>query len=319
WRSIKKYAPHIRVGVVGSTRNEAFLRADADIDDVFVFSRVPSARVLRDLARARGISWDVILNLYYHDKTGGAIYAALVSPRAYRATLVHHNKEKYERIYSRVGDRSTSSPLRPIVLQNLDLLTLMLDIPVTGEDAVPSLNHRGSEGANSGNGSITNRIESRLRANHATDYVILNTDASQTYKEWGFANSLDFTERLAREHPETMIFWTSAPDRRAAAREALASRSIPRAELLETPSLVELIAALRNARAIITPDTSVVHFAAALGVPLLAFYLFESEYPPIGTVSEILYPADRRNVRTISVKEAYEAFRPLFERSRNRS
>ena len=315
WRSIKKYAPHIRVGVVGSTRNEAFLRADADIDDIFIFSRVPNERVVRDLVRARGTSWDVVLNLYYHDKTGGAIYSALVAPRAFRATLVHQNKEKYEQMYSRVGNRSTSTPLRPIVLQNLDLLTLMLAIPITADDAVPSLKPREGEASDEGNESIAGRIGHRLRAHHATNYVILNTDASQSYKEWGFSNSLDFTERLTREHPETIVFWTSAPDRRAAAREALASRSVPRSELLETPSLAQLIAAIRNALAIVTPDTSVVHFAAALGVPLLAFYLFESEYPPIGTVSEILYPADRRNVRTIGVAEAYEAFERLLDQS----
>jgi ADP-heptose:LPS heptosyltransferase len=312
WRSIKKYAPHIRVGVVASTRNEAFIRSDADVDEVFVFSRLGNMRIIRDFFRAHKTRWDVVLNLYFHDKTGGAIYAALVAPNAFRATLTHKNKEKYERIYSIVGNRSTTIPLRPIVLQNLDLLRLVMDIPLSEEDAIPSLMQRFIGASVDEEKATKERIEDRLRANNASHYVILNTDASQSYKEWGFENSLDFSERLTSNYTDTQVFWTSAPDRRDPAREALASRVMPRVELLETQSLTQLIAALRGARVVITPDTSVVHFTTALRVPLLAFYLFESEYPPIGSIAEILYPADGRNVRTIPVEDALEAVEKIM-------
>src|SRR5438270_1144149 len=80
WRSIKKYAPHIRVGVAGSVKNKILLDSDPDIDDVFIVDRAPSVGVLKELLRARRTKWDVVLNLFFHDKTRAAIYSKIMAP-----------------------------------------------------------------------------------------------------------------------------------------------------------------------------------------------------------------------------------------------
>lgn len=87
WHAIKAANPNIHIGVAGSARNIAFLRKDETIDSSYVFSRGMSPRLLRELWKARQKKWDVVINLFFHDKTRGAIFAKLVAPHAASVTM----------------------------------------------------------------------------------------------------------------------------------------------------------------------------------------------------------------------------------------
>jgi hypothetical protein len=128
WRSIKRLAPHIHIGVAASLRNRALFEHDPDIDEIFVFSKAPSFQLFRELMRARRKKWDIVLNLYFHDKTRGAIFAKIAAPNGISATIVREKKEKYLRLYSVVGDRPPIPT--PMVQQNLIALKAALDLPI---------------------------------------------------------------------------------------------------------------------------------------------------------------------------------------------
>jgi ADP-heptose:LPS heptosyltransferase len=137
WRILKKHAPHIRVGVAGSTRNELLLKSDPDIDDVFVISRAISPSVVKELFRARRQKWDIVLNLFFHDKTRAAVFAKIMSKDGISVTMVREKKEKYEQIYSFVGDRPALPA--PMVMQNLKVLLDAVEIGFSDEEKLPSL------------------------------------------------------------------------------------------------------------------------------------------------------------------------------------
>jgi ADP-heptose:LPS heptosyltransferase len=305
WHTIKKYAPHIRVGVVGSYRNEMLLKTDPAIDDVFVFSRTLALRILRDLLRARQTKWDVVINIFFHDKTWGAIYSRFVAPSAITATIVRDHRDKYESLYSIVGNRPDINT--PMIIQNLMALQTVIDVPITYEDTLPRLVvDRTIEM------SFSHEIEEQLARAHQSKYIIINTDASQTYKEWGFENTFALSRLIAEQRPDLHVFWTSAPGRGIATRAFLDARQLHSIEYLSAPSVHHLLTAIKHSSVVITPDTSVVHIASAYGIPVIGLYIEKSEFLPYGTTSHVLYAQKGKPTASIAVEDVFNAFNEIY-------
>ena len=297
WRSIKKYAPHIKIGVAGSARNRALLEADPDIDEVFILSRGLSMRTLRELRRAKQTKWDIVLNLFFHDKTRAAIFSKIVAPSGISVTIVREKKEKYLRLYSTIGDRPAIPT--PMVLQNLKVLEEAVDISITEMDTFPSL-------LLNANVQKFFQYELHILLAGLESYIIINTDASQTYKEWGFENSLALS-KLLMSNTKYQVFWTSAPQRATATKHYLDEHPPHDVKYLDTPSILHLAAAVRGAAAVVSPDTSVIHFATAQQTPVVGLYLEENEFLPYGSISRVLFAPDRMRASLISVEDVYNA------------
>ena len=90
--------------------------------------------------------------------------------------------------------------------------------------------------------------------------------------------------RLLAAHPEIAVVFTPPPDRAGeaaamahAAAERAAAAQVPEAAarvLVRPPSadLGDLVALLRRAAVVLTPDTANMHMASAVGTPLVAVY-----------------------------------------------
>ena len=304
WRAMKRLAPHIHIGVAGSARNRALLDNDPDIDEVFVFSKAPSFRLLRELFRARKTKWDVVLNLYFHDKTRAAIFAKIVAPHGISVTIVREKKEKYLQIYSVVGDRPPIPT--PMVQQNLLALKNALDLPTEIELEHPSLPEfpEISKGFNE-------ELDRTLRESGKSDYIIINTDASQLYKEWGVEHSIALASRVISVYPYRHVFLSSAPARAEHIRNLLPSieKGI---SYLETPSILHLAVAVRRAIAVVSPDTSVIHFATAQHVPVVGLYLEPNEFLPYKSSSGVLFAPDGKMADGIPLDDVFHALEELF-------
>jgi ADP-heptose:LPS heptosyltransferase len=304
YRSIKRLAPHIRVGIAGSDRNRALFDHDPDIDEVFVFSRVPSFQLIRELFRARRMKWDIVLNLVYHDKTRGAIFAKIVAPQGISATSVRHNKKKYLRIYSVVGDRKPLTT--PMAQQVLESLKEVLDLPIDITSQFPSLPDFPTI-AN----AFEQEIQSVLHKSRKSQYIIINTDAAQRCREWGTENSLALAKRIVKTWPDYHVFLSSAPARAENIRIMLANEQ-KAITYLETPSILHLAIALRGATAVVSPDTSVVHFATAQRVPVVGLYLEPNEFLPYKTPSRVLFAPDGKFASGIKLGDVFQSLNDLL-------
>ncbi len=306
FRAIKRFAPHIRIGVAASNRSRPIFDNDPDVDDVFLLSESPSLQLFRELRRARKTKWDVVINLVFRDKTRGAIYSKIVAPRGISATSVREKKEKYQNIYSAVFDRPPFRPPTPMVRQILQLLAETLDFPADIMSEQPSLPEF-SEIAQ----PFRRELESVLQKMATSEYIIVNTDASQEYKEWGLKNSLALSRKIVNTWPNYHVFLSSAPARADSIR-ALLTLEQPRISYLETPSVLHLAVAIRHARAVVSPDTSVAHFAAAQGVPVIGLYLVPNEFLPYAVSHRMLYSTEEKPASAIPVEEVFHALEDLL-------
>ncbi len=304
WRAMKRLAPHIHIGVAGSARNRALLDNDPDIDEVFIFSKVPSFQLLRELFRARKTKWDVVLNLYFHDKTRAAIYAKIAAPHGISVTIVRDKKEKYLQIYSLVGDRPPIPT--PMVQQNLVALKNAIDLPIDIEKESPSLPKfpEISKGFNE-------ELDRTLRESGKSDYLIINTDASQLYKEWGVEHSIALARRVVSAYPKRHVFLSSAPTRAEHIRNLLRSTE-KGISYLETPSILHLAVAVRRAVVVVSPDTSVIHFATSQDVPVVGLYLEPNEFLPYKSSSRVLFAPDGKMADGIPLDDVFHALEDLL-------
>ena len=312
WRLIKQRYPQVRIGVVGSARNRALLACDPDIDTVYTISRKPDLRSLRELLRARKGDWQIALNLFFSDKTRGAIYARIAAPRGYSATIVREKHAKYAEIYSFVGDRPPLRPPTPMTLQVMEVLRAATGFTATPEEVMPRIVIDPAVDESFA-GELT-----RLVAKHGSaHYVLLNTEAAEAFREWGYDKALELSIALADADPGTLVVWTSGPLRAAHAKAYLAEHaaSHPRILYLDTPSVHHLAVAVREARLVISPDTAVIHFAAALGRPIVGLYVEPNEFLPYQSVSTVLYAPDGRTIRSVEVAEVLTAAMKMLSRS----
>lgn len=313
FRAIKRLAPHIRIGVAASNRSRPLFINDPDVDEVFLLSESPSFQLLRELRRARKTKWDVVINLVFRDKTRGAIYSKIVAPNGISVTGVREKKEKYLHIYSAIVDRPPFRPPTPMVHQIIQLLKESIDFPEDILSELPALPEF-SEIAE----PFRRELESILKKSGTSEYIIINTDASQEYKEWGVGNSLALARKIVSAWPKYHVFLSSAPARAESLR-ALLDAGQPRISYLETPSVLHLAVAIRHARAVVSPDTSVAHFAAAQGVPVVGLYLVPNEFLPYAIPHRMLYSTEEKPASSIPIEDVFHAVEDLLEETASRS
>ena len=305
FRVLKRYAPDITIGVAASDRNRLLFEDDPDIDHVYLFSMTPSLRLLRECFRARRVKWDVVLNLVFIDKTRAAIYAKIAAPNAVSITSVRDRQEKYLQLYSSLVQMPPLSPPTPEAKQVLDLLRMSIALPPEAGAERPSLPDFDSTT------HVRARIESELKRSQKLRYIIINTDASQQVREWGFANSVSLAEMIVLQMRDMHVFLTCAPARGKQFHE-LNHAASPGITYLETPSILHISTAIRGAVAVVSPDTSVVHFATAQRVPVVGFYIEPNEFLPYGGPSRVLFPPDGKTMPSIPVAQVFHSLQELL-------
>ena len=100
--------------------------------------------------------------------------------------------------------------------------------------------------------------------------IVCHTGAGQTKKEWPMTHWAAF-HRLASAAGYNLVFSRGVGKREEAAMDHLKTL-VPEMKILPPLKLAEFIAVLKEAHAVITNDTGPMHFAAALGVPLVAMF-----------------------------------------------
>jgi ADP-heptose:LPS heptosyltransferase len=305
WHAVHRYNPKLRIGVVASRRNQALIKADPIVSDVFLFSKALAWHVIPEIWKARrATEWDVVLNISFHDKTRAALYSKLVAPNAISVTTVHKKHDLYRRIYSFVGNRESNIP---IILQWLSMFEQTFGIKLSEQETYPTI---------FADPKIEEEFSKEIAARRGgKEYVVINTDAAEAFREWGLENALELSKQIATEYPDLKIFWTSAPVHRETVEAFLKQNSFSNVEYLLTPSIHHLLIAVKHAKVVISPDTSVVHIAAAFKRPTVGLYIAPREYPIRGTISRMVFSPDQRTARSIPVANVLEAFREVLRES----
>jgi ADP-heptose:LPS heptosyltransferase len=126
-----------------------------------------------------------------------------------------------------------------------------------------------------------NQLKKRSAQNNKyTPYIVFNLSAHDSMRQLSNEQALSLGNYLSQKRMYRTVLVHDPNDHRMAdvKRKLLETCTCLSFPENRTATLLELAALVRDASAVVTPDTSIIHFAAAAGTPVLGFYSSTQDY-----------------------------------------
>ncbi len=253
-RAVRNHLPAATLHMLLSRNNYSVRDAVAPFVDRFWRHDKTVANSLQLLFRLRQARYDLVVDLVDNPSAISHIVIRSIHPRAALGVL-HARPGVYTHAVPHLD------PARVHIVDRLAQLLLAFGIDPSGEPldlAYPLTN--------------ADRSSARARLGATPDRVAfgINVSGRGAHKYWGRQNFIGFIRWLREAEPRVEAFICGAPGDAAeiqAIAEATGARVVP-----ALPSLHDFAALIQQFNALLTPDTSVVHLAAAGKVPTIALY-----------------------------------------------
>ncbi len=288
-RSVRRAYPGVRLTVVTSPGGAAVLRHEEDTGIIVL--RKPAGDFISALGQARKFAPDAVVDMHMHDSTTSFVFA-LISGASWRLHVDRCNRLPFN-VRVRV----------PLDGHIMDAFTGLIEglgrkLDTDLSDRRPRLSSTETDFASA---------FWRLSEASPAKCVSMNISAGGENRWWGTRNYSELCVRLLASGITPLIL--HAPQHRERALNI--ARSVP-GSLLSPPTatILHTAALIDGTRLMISPDTSVVHLAAAMGIPVAAMYLPpESGLPnwlPWKVRNRVLISDSRSSLSTIQPLELHE-------------
>ena len=302
FRNLKKSHPALHLGVVTSELNAELIRNDPNVDAIYVL-HANWWRLWKEVLRARREGYEVVLNFIFNRTTTGGLLANIIAPNGLK---VGQGAEKYRFYFNRLLTLERSSVQMVETLASIirlvfgvrwrdDDLTFELFVDDVAAGAVDRFLHRHALGRRSPVSTGT------------TPYLVLNSSASDPVRRLSIGQARALTSHLGRRRDvRTVLIWAPNDDemREMAADAARSARCFVFPEEGKA-SLLEIASLIGGAVCVITPDTSIIHFASAMKTPVFGVFtplLGVHEWLPYRVPYELLEAGQGQAVATIPVE-----------------
>ena len=303
---IRKNHPDAEVAMVVSPQNIAIIRNDARIGTRHIYRKgfFETIRLVREARRER---YDAIYCFVLHKTTKAGLLANMIGGRrAVKVTLLNPARAYLYGIFFNLQmpiERATD------VMGVLQAKVVSASFGWRYEPEM--VRYR-----------LALAPENRLRAGEFRaglgdrPFIILNISAGNVYRQWSVERNRELIERIAALYPDLAIVVISSPGDAADAIEL--GRTIPErtSTFPATPDILDVAALLGHARMVISPDTSIIHIASAMGTPVVGLYsgmaTFIPEWMPHGVPFRAVETVDRTPLETIDVARVVDAFADLY-------
>jgi ADP-heptose:LPS heptosyltransferase len=303
FRALKAHNPSLRLWVAASDRNANVIAADPDVERAIILTK--RGKIQWDAVRTlRSFAPQVILNCVTNSTTKYGVLAKLIARDSYTVALRHHDRPEYARLFSRLIDvpdmysRAYADIMLEFVRQTFGITTAIND----------SLPHIAIEN------KYVVEAENFLRSVNIVPHtpLFVNLSAGQPRKRWSEEKYIALITMLRTQFDAIIL--TAAPEDRDKA-ERILQKFDANVCLFRAENLRALAALATQCAMVITPDTSLVHVAAAVKVPVVAWYSAKesvlSQWLPYGIPYRAVY-TDEYDVTAVSPEEVYKNINELF-------
>lgn len=313
--AIKRRNPNTRIGVVTSARNESLLRCEPNIAAQYSFIDRSDWKHYGELRRARKDNYQVLLNVHFARMSDYGIIANIMAPKAVKVSVTHQTRKN---LYTALFNHLSNSRRFKVHLTQLSLKLLDdvidFDPPLLNKEARLRLTLCPDTVS-----VVTQRVDQELRRIGAKWFIYLNPEARNPFREMGIEKIVEFCRTFTRYFPEAAVFITSSPVRQPEVKEMILSHGLERVVFFDTSyDLLELGVLCRLSTLVVTPDTSLIHFAAAEQKPSVILWSDRKSLPmewlPLHVPCRHLAPAAHAMpVSTIAVEEIMRSVVDLIE------
>ena len=294
-RALRQAYPDCCIHVLASRHNAALAQSQPEIARVYVHSKkiFATLQLLLALKRERYDWW---IDPKDHFSREGSFFAQWSHARV----KVGFNQEGRKKVFE-VGLPSQEESLMHVAWRNLHALHAL---GIAADNPRPSLFVART---------AQDQLASFLREKEITRYYCINLSAGNAVRYWPQKQWANFLQAIATQAPA--FVFTTAPQDVALAEELL--RQVPRSCYFPTRGLNDLLAVMQRAELVVSPDTSIIHMAAAFDRPVLGLYSNHAwnykKFYPLSTHSRIVIPsAPGGVVKDIPYENVLEKFHELL-------
>ena len=269
FRNLKQMNPKLKIGVFANKINAEIIRNNPYVDVIYI-KHTNWLLLIREIIKIKSENYDVLMNFIFNRTTTCGILANIVCPSGVK---VGEGFEKHKFYYNRLLKlpRSSGHMVETLSLfiketfgKSID--SDMLSFEIFADDHTKSKVLYYLQ---------QNSLRSLCNMNQTlASYIVFNLSATDSERRISAKQAFEIGKHLAlhKEYRTVLLF---APNDKNMFQ--IAKRLIKTTECLDFPeqgtaSLLEIAELLGHAIAVITPDTSIIHFASATKTPVVGFY-----------------------------------------------
>ncbi|MBP6116341.1 MAG: glycosyltransferase family 9 protein [Neisseriaceae bacterium] len=253
FRELKKQWPQATISVLASAKNQGLLTQNPYIDHVHVVtqkSRRHFKQLGHELAQKRPI--DVLI-----DPTEVLRNRDIVLIRACQAPI----NAGYDKDHFGLFNLNVPKNDQPMAAVYLEILRRLGCPQPDGRYELPDTSRAAA------------KVAKFIATLPAGPLLALNLHGDGRRRQFTHERALTLIHTLRQLYPSHTVVILSQPSQQQAIAALCAHLADPRVRFLsDTTSIDDSIEIMRRSSGIISPDTAIVHIAAALACPLLAFY-----------------------------------------------
>jgi ADP-heptose:LPS heptosyltransferase len=259
--ALRRRFPELEIGVLASQANAAVIRHDATVKEIYLYNKKRLSETLRTLRLIRNRRYDVVIDLMTGTSITSLILTLIVGRGSFKIGL---SKEAFHQYYDHYTCESVLGEEHISYQIGATLLPFGIDLAREPLDGALRLSAAQQEkGA---------QIVANLRDGKYAKLIGINVSAGRVNRSWDQERYAKAVARLSRLYRELQFVILCEP--RDYVRGAIVANAGGEnvAIIPKGLSLPEVAAVISKLDCVLSPDTSICHIAAGLGVPLLGFY-----------------------------------------------
>lgn len=299
FRKLKKVNPNVTIGVFVSPLNADLIGKNPHVDHVFVLYRNP-LRLLSEARKARRDRYELLLNFIFNRTTTVALLSHFLCPKG---ITVSQGDPKYAFYFNRF----VTLPRNTMHMTELLALYMQQIFGITfAEEELEHEMPSDPQATSLVNDFLhTHGIARREEARALSDaYVVFNISSTDRERSVSDSQVRHLIDHFGRNHSAHLVVISSPKEndrrsRMAGGRDSDRCHQFPPSG---TASIMAVASLLGGAVCVITPDTGIVHIAAAMKTPVLGFFTplqSPTEWSPFRVKCEMVLAAHGEPVSAI--------------------
>jgi len=269
FKGLKDAHPHLRIGVFANKANAEIIQNNHNVDTIHILSG-SWWQMWKEIKRARKEQYDVVLNFVFNRTTSGGVLANLIAPDGIKIGQGDAKYGFYFNILLRLT-RQSNRMIETLVSILKTVFDVRLNVNQLTYDIIVDTKTREVIQAYWTKHNLQPRLFS---GNNGIPYVVFNVSANDSVRRISIKQVLLIGEHLSSNMSfQTLLLHAPKDSIMLKTKQLLIkkTRCLPYPDQ-GTASLLEIAAIIKGAAAVITPDTSIVHFASAAQTPVIGFY-----------------------------------------------
>jgi ADP-heptose:LPS heptosyltransferase len=312
FKGLKDANPLLRIGVLASRTNAEIIHHNPYVDKIHILPK-HWWQLGWEIIKARREQYDVVLNLIFNRTTSGGILSNLIAPKGIK---VGQGDEKYRFYFNSL--LSLERDNQHMVRIHASYLEKAIGVDIASSSSSYEIFIDSTTHTKISLFLESNQLKPRqMQRSDYLPYVVFNFSASNRWTRFSLKQVEEMGTYLKCLTAFRTIILTDPSDHemQKAARDLCVSKNCLSFPEQGRATLLEIAALIEGARFVISPDTSIVHFASAMCTPVLGFYTSikdNHEWLPYNVRYRIVTSEDGKPTSSIPIQDMIKSLQEFI-------